>query len=472
MTGATFSFVALGAVVASLFAISASPRWRALLVLGAAAMILRTVGGGPATYLPLAGFTALGFVSIKAAGAGPGRHQWVPVALLLVAFVWIKRYAFVPSGVLLPVGYVTLGLSYMLFRALHILLEARTDPSIHDLTALEYTAYLCSFNTLVSGPIQTYHDYQLEQQAAVRRPGLSVVAAGAERVVAGMFKANVLAPVLVRIRESAMQGVTAGGGVGDAMLVFGLYPFFLYLNFSGYIDVVVGVSRWMNWTLPENFDRPFTASSVIDFWNRWHITLTTWLRTYVYNPLLLGLLRRFPDRRLEGVWASLAFFVTFFLIGVWHGQTTAFLFFGVLCGFGISVNKAFQSFWVRRLGRRRYEGLAGRPAAVAAGRGLTLVWFAFTLTWFWSSWDDAAALWRTATPIQWVLVWGGLLVGFAVVGLVAAYVHEKSDANVGIWGWWNRPLVRTARTTAALVVVAAAAVILSDAVPQIVYKDF
>ena len=71
-----------------------------------------------------------------------------------------------------------------------------------------------------------------------------------------------------------------------------VYPLFLYANFSGYIDIVIALARLMRVRLPENFDRPFSASSFLDFWNRWHITLSKWLKTYVYNPLLVALMRR------------------------------------------------------------------------------------------------------------------------------------------------------------------------------------
>ncbi len=71
-----------------------------------------------------------------------------------------------------------------------------------------------------------------------------------------------------------------------------MYPLFLYANFSGYIDIVIALARLMRMRLPENFDRPFAASSVLDFWNQWHMTLSNWLKTYVYNPLLMALMRR------------------------------------------------------------------------------------------------------------------------------------------------------------------------------------
>jgi alginate O-acetyltransferase complex protein AlgI len=87
--------------------------------------------------------------------------------------------------------------------------------------------------------------------------------------------------------------------------------------------------------LPENFDRPFSSDNFLNFWSRWHITLSEWLKTYVHNPLLLNLMRRYPSPALQTCWGVLAVFVTFFLIGVWHGQTLVFVFFGVLQGLGV-----------------------------------------------------------------------------------------------------------------------------------------
>ena len=85
-----------------------------------------------------------------------------------------------------------------------------------------------------------------------------------------------------------------------------IYPLFLYANFSGYIDIVISLARLMRVRLPENFERPFSASSVIDFWNQWHITLSNWLKTYVFNPLLMALMRRISSVAYSRFWRSSA----------------------------------------------------------------------------------------------------------------------------------------------------------------------
>ena len=112
----------------------------------------------------------------------------------------------------------------------------------------------------------------------------------------GFFKVNVLALLLQTAQENLLSQLAQPAPPAvKAFAVFRLavlYPFFLYANFSGYIDIVIALARLMRVRLPENFDRPFSAASFIDFWSRWHITLSNWLKTYVYNPLLLALMRR------------------------------------------------------------------------------------------------------------------------------------------------------------------------------------
>ena len=193
----------------------------------------------------------------------------------------------------------------------------------------------------------------------------------------------------------------------------------------------------------------------------------------MYNPLLLNLLRRFPARRLEAVWATLAFFITFFLVGVWHGQTLAFLFFGFLQGLGVSVNKMYQLIMTRRLGRKRYERVSTGALYEGIGRGLTFTWFAFTLTWFWASWGEAAKVWSSLSIGEWLSVWACI---FAVSSLALwAWETIRTFARgVAVRHVSSRASLRyaTALYTSLLVVVVVAAVLSNQSAPEIVYKDF
>jgi D-alanyl-lipoteichoic acid acyltransferase DltB (MBOAT superfamily) len=252
-----------------------------------------------------------------------------------------------------------------------------------------------------------------------------------------------------------------------------VYPFFLYCNFSGYIDIVIAVARLMRVRLPENFDRPFSASSFIDFWNRWHITLSTWLKTYVYNPLLVALMRRITSQALEPLLGVVCFFVTFFLIGIWHGRTSEFVFFGVLQGGGVAINKLWQIALARGLGRKGYKTLAKNFLYIAFGRGLTFSWFAFTLIWFWGAWQKIDAIFSALGIVPWLGVWAAIwLCATAVLAfwelLRAALLSIKTSEGPMLTSRYALVVYASALGLASLVVT----VLLNQPAPGIVYRAF
>ena len=283
-----------------------------------------------------------------------------------------------------------------------------------------YLLYTLNFTTFVSGPIQRYDEFARDQFAD-QPIALDRVwsACRLERIVRGFFKVNVLAMLLQndagRRARADVPAVALQLKLFAAFRLAVVYPFFLYANFSGYIDIVIALARLMRVRLPENFDRPFSASSFLDFWNRWHITLSTWLKTYVYNPLLLALMRRISSLALQPFLGVFCFFVTFFLIGVWHGRTSEFM-SSVCCRAGeLRSTNSGRCGLTARLGRKGYKALADNHIYIAFGRGLTFSWFAFTLFWFWANWKQidsvftafsvAAMVWRLAGCLAVLRLW-------------------------------------------------------------------
>ena len=142
----------------------------------------------------------------------------------------------------------------------------------------------------------------------------------------------------------------------------------IYFDFSGYTDMALGLARFFGIRLPQNFDSPLKASSIIDFWMRWHMTLTRFLTAYIYNPLVLWLTRRRAEKGRPGLgganttvvaFAYLVMFptlLTFFLAGVWHGAGYGFIVFGLLHGVFLTVNRAWRLVWPRLWSdRARYD---------------------------------------------------------------------------------------------------------------------
>jgi alginate O-acetyltransferase complex protein AlgI len=449
--------------------------WREAVLLIASILFIALCSSG-LSCLPFAAFLAAGYAGLRWVQAG--RHRGFAALLIgiVALFMWLKKYLFFPTPILLQFPYLTLGLSYILFRVLHLVIEARQGLVPERVGIISYLNYTINFTTLVSGPIQRYEDFSAGQRAPEPWKA-SGVGEALERIVVGCCKVNVVGFALSTARSTWVAMLSTPLSPSAKCLagaaVFASYPLFLYCNFSGYIDVTIGIARLLGFRLPENFARPFAADSFIGFWSRWHITLSEWLRTYVYNPLLMTLMRKYPSQSLEPVWAVSAFFVTFFLIGFWHGQTSVFLFFGFLQGLGVSVNKLYQILMAKRLGRKRYKAVSSNALYIVLARGLTFTWFAFTLIWFWSNWRQIGSFVALFSPVLLLAVWASIFVGAAIV--LAAW--EKTRNALLAIEWQGYPVLvsrytRTAWCTALLMISVVVMLILSSRAPDIVYKAF
>lgn len=473
----SLQFLAFAAVAALLFNLSAARGWQRLVLLAANLAFFASFSRDPLAFIPFACFLAIGFIAQRLVRDGASRLLFPALLVVTVAgFFWLKRYSFVPGAVLLPFPYVLVGLSYVFFRVLHVIIDSHQGAIPGRVGLLSYLNYTLNFTALTSGPIQRYQDYRRMEDAPL---ALDLVVAGRamERIVIGYFKVAIVSMLLAQAQHAAIGALAPDAALPHRIAMgtatVALYPLYLYMNFSGYTDVVIGVARFFRIELPENFNRPFTAANFIDFWSRWHITLSSWLKTYVYNPLMLLGMERITAPTLAPYVAVGAYFVTFFLVGLWHGQTSEFIFFGFLQGGGVAFNKLYQLVIQNRLGRKRYNALAGHPVYIAAARGLTFTWFAFTLLWFWSNWPQMSGFARSLG------IEGALCAATAifVLATLAIAIAEAARDLVLRVQWQNQPIalsryVRTSWCTALVVVTAAAIVLFASPAPDIVYKGF
>jgi alginate O-acetyltransferase complex protein AlgI len=474
---ATIQFVLFGLTTAIVSNLNQSKMWRSATLLVASLLFLGMLSHEPTVLLPLLGFLLLGYFGLLLLRRGLPAARACSIVAIILAYVWLKKYTFLPDELFIRHPYFTLGLSYIFFRVLHLLIESADGGVIRNITLLQYFLYTLNFTTFVSGPIQRFDEFARDQFAD--HPislSPSEMWRQLERIILGFFKVNVIAMLLDAVRLDALadlsQPLSPSFKLYAAFRLTVIYPLFLYANFSGYIDIVIGLARLIRVRLPENFDRPFSATSFLDFWNRWHITLSTWLKTYVYNPLLMTLMRRFSSPSMQAYLGVICFFVTFFLVGIWHGRTAEFAFFGVLQGGGVAANKLWQLWLSQRLGRRRYKALAANPLYGAFARGLTFTWFAFTLFWFWSTWAQIQGLTNSLGSARWILV-------LSTIWLCAT-------AILAGWEWARHRLLsmqitnaprltgyaRVAYSTALALAAFVLTVLLNQAAPGIVYKAF
>ena len=486
MDSASFQFVLFGLVAAIVSNFSRSRLWRSIVLMLSSLIFLVALAKNPVVLIPLAVFLLLGYAGLAMLERGWSKRAVWSILAIILAYVWLKKYTFLPEGIFLHFPYFTLGLSYIFFRVLHLLIEAGENfgaaspggEAKQKVGIGSYLLYTLNFTTFVSGPIQRYNEFARDQFA--ERPialGMDVIGLQLERIVRGFFKVNVMAMLLHIVQENGIeqltQPVSAGHKILAAIQLTVAYPFFLYANFSGYIDIVIGLARLMRIELPENFDRPFSASSFLDFWNRWHITLSTWLKTYVYNPLLMVLMRRVESLAMQPFLGVICFFVTFFLIGVWHGRTSEYVVFGILQGGGVAINKLWQLWLARVLGRKGYKELARNGIYIAFGRGLTFSWFAFTMFWFWANWKQIGTTFTAITAISWTVVWLSIWFGATAILAVwemlrAALLKIQTGDEPALASRYALMVYATAMGVVAFVVT----VVLNQPAPGIVYKAF
>jgi len=479
MGGASFSFLEFGAAVVIFFNLSRHLAWRQTVLflasIGFPLFFTRT----PLAFVPLACFLLFGFIALRLMQAGARRSSYLVMLIsVILIFIWLKKYSVLPSVLYLRFFYVTLGLSYIFFRVLHLIIDAHQNGLPKRVGFVSYINYTLNFTTFISGPIQRYQEFSAFQ--LVPKPlTLNVIQAGRaiERIVVGFFKVNVISLILSSIHLTAISTITSplpwSSRVCQAILLIAVYPVYLYFNFSGYIDIVIGMARLLRIELPENFNRPFESDNAINFWGRWHMTLSMWLKTYVYNNLLIWLMRRYTKQNLEPFLGVFAFFVTFFLVGVWHGSTANFLVFGLLAGGGVSGVKLYQIFMTASLGKKPYRALASTPIYNALARGLNFTWFAITLLWFWSNSAQLSYLLHQVSG-------SAILAAIFLIFLIASILleaWERIRAFALSWTWDQEPIVlsrytRTAWSTALLVVSVGAVLLLNMPAPQIVYKGF
>ncbi|WP_088241036.1 MBOAT family O-acyltransferase [Calothrix rhizosoleniae] len=229
---------------------------------------------------------------------------------------------------------VPLGISFFTFECIAYLVDVyRGAPATASL--LQFAAYKLFFAKLLSGPITRYHNLAT-QFKTISLPSTATVSEGLWLIASGAFQKAILADYLGRFVDLCFgDGNLERAGSTDLWLAIFAYGLQLYLNFNGYVDIARGSALLFGIVLPENFDFPYFATSIADFWRRWHMTLGDWLRNYIYFPLggsRRGLLRTCTNLMIVMVVA-----------GVWHGAALGFVVWGALHGFGLVIHRLVDS---------------------------------------------------------------------------------------------------------------------------------
>lgn len=262
------------------------------------------------------------------------------------------------------------GYSYVALRSVE-LLRAGKDGIIEG-SWLDAVRYLFPFHMLAAGPIQSWRDFVEQPRVCVERDTRDVLMA-IDRIVHGLFKKFVLARML---QVTLLTGFTAP--LAYQLFEVQAYYIWVYLDFSAYSDLAVGAGRLLGVATPENFNKPLRARNIIVFWDRWHMSLSSWVRRNVFIPVQLTLMRRTGGAHALSI-ASLAFGVSFLLVGLWHEVSLRFFLWGAMHAGALIACNLWQRFLVTRSGRAGLAEYQANPLYRIVATMLTFEFVALSL---------------------------------------------------------------------------------------------
>ena len=295
------------------------------------------------------------------------RHRarvWLVVSLVLnlsvlVFFKYtnfiIENLRLIPplAGVLHPLEWLELpiGISFYTFQIMSYSIDLYRGENETQRSYIAFGTYVALFPQLIAGPIVRYRD--VDRQLLSRTHTVDRFASGVRRFAVGFGKKILLGDALAAVYAYLSTAADFEFTVLSGWLMVATYTLHIYFDFSGYSDMAIGLGRMFGFEFPENFRYPYMASSITDFWRRWHITLSTWIREYVYIPL--GGNRRGRARQ----YFNLA--VVWLLTGLWHGASWNFVLWGL---FYLILLVAEKAFLLRLLERNRLTRVLGHIGAL------------------------------------------------------------------------------------------------------------
>lgn len=390
MTLFSFKFIVFVCVLVLAYHGSQGPVYRRVVftLANTGFLLLVTVFDDPRNLIALLVFVCGGYVLLHTLQRKPS-GAW-PVALIVSAIVIlavVKRYDFL--GLILPPAvfnhpFALVGISYITFKFIHVTVDLH-QGQLAPLKFWTYVNYQLGFVSLFAGPIQRYNDFAEFWEGIGTEPASNVGGLQSwSRMLTGMLKLGVLAAVAWYLYQLGRTKLALAPGpalaAGSFLLLFYAYPAYVYLNFSGYCDVVIGCAGVLGLRHQENFDRPWKARNLLDFWNRWHISLTLWIRDYVFSPAYKAVAERFPAR--AGVLGYGLLFVALFLAGVWHGPTWNFVVFGVIHGVGVATVRWYGDRLRAILGRQGWKSYLAHAGARRIATAVTITYVSFSFLFF------------------------------------------------------------------------------------------
>ncbi|MDR1117410.1 MAG: D-alanyl-lipoteichoic acid biosynthesis protein DltB [Oscillospiraceae bacterium] len=292
---------------------------------------------------------------------------WIFLVLSAAPLIVVKL-----GGVIEGLSFIHLmGISYMTFRALQVLIETY-DGLIGEVDALDFSYFLLFFPSVSSGPIDRYRRFKADADKVYERAEFAeLVKKGVWKLLWGAFFNFGVSSVIY----SGWLMPLPGEGLWNTVLYMYGYTFFLFFNFAGYSLMAIGASYILGIRTPENFNLPFLSRDMKDFWSRWHMSLSGWMRDYVYTRFVMASMKGgwFKDKRTG---SYIGYVITMLTMGIWHGITPAYIVYGAYHGILMCVNDLLDTRW------KHYKSLKKNKVFEAFSVIITFHLFSFGLLIF------------------------------------------------------------------------------------------
>jgi alginate O-acetyltransferase complex protein AlgI len=440
----------------------------------AASVIFYAKGGGAFTWLML-GSIAFNFwmaIAVDRAHGTPAASRRLAFAITVnLVVLGVFKYAnFVADNVNAVLGLahaapiavprvlLPIGISFFTFHAISYVIDVSRRDATAQKSPVHAALYLLLFPQLIAGPIIRYRD--IADQLARRVVSMDDFAYGIRRFVIGLAKKVLIANVVAGPADRIFALPAAELSAAHAWLGIVCYTLQIYFDFSGYSDMAIGLGRMFGFRFPENFRWPYVATSVTQFWRRWHISLSTWFRDYLYIPL--GGNRVSPARRYGNL------VTVFFLCGLWHGASWNFVIWGLWHGSFLVIERVLFNRGDRKARREQDGSAISAVSAVPSGPLAWPIWpHVYTLAVVMIGWvffradtlpaaiaflKSLAGLTQAAptpytvawslTPELWLALAAGAIGSAPWVPALAARVDDGAS--------WRMPLLNTAALMALL----------------------
>lgn len=344
---------------------------------------------------PLTIFIQLGIalfvfiVSKKVVHSAKHGKQVVTISILVLIVLFVLRNYPKPFGfetfnpTSSELTFISrLGISYILFRHIRYLVnifKGKTKPG----NLIEYCNFILFFPNFLAGPIDTFKNYQhwREKESIIQKKAL--IFPGLGRITIGFIKKYLFVPLIYTYAVNHTELTFIDSPQLAILLSLCIYSVYIYLDFSGYSDIAIGTGYIMGIRTPENFDNPYLSLNIADFWRRWHITFSDFLRDLIFIPLVKWINKlnlKLPRLGVSGI----GYILTFAICGIWHGDTVNFLYWGLWHGVGLFIFKIWTTTsWFAKLNnnfKKKRKSIYEITSALITFVFVTMGWMFFHYT--------------------------------------------------------------------------------------------